>query len=180
MGSKSKSSTNTQTETNTFNNVDYGGDSVGSGSQLLAKNINAVDSNLSVGDISVSMTDHGAVEAGAGIATKSIEANQQITMGLLDSADNLFTRAYGDVEDSRELASNIAENSKDFATHIADKSFESNEYALQFLGQNVERSLAAVKSLTTSENAELTSKLITYGGLGVLVLGGLVVFAGNK
>ena len=78
------------------------------------------------------------------------------------------------------MASNIAENSKDFATHIADKSFESNEYALQFLGQNVERSLAAVKSLTTSENAELTSKLITYGGLGVLVLGGLVVFAGNK
>lgn len=159
MSSSSKSSTTNISENVNFNNLDYGGG--GSGGNL-ADNFNLNRSELEIGDISISETDHGAIAAGRDIAEASI-AQQGQALSL----------AYDDTEDSREFAEGIFVKSTDAVT-------DSNRSALQMIGQSTDRALAFAKQATRSEAGTIAENLTKYmmiGGAGIVIL---VIFMGRK
>ena len=166
MGSKSSSSSANTSENTTFNNVDYGGDTVGSNSQLLGKNVNLSKSELSLGDVNVrtTVTDFGAIEQGAEVAKRAIESSEYLTSSLFDTGESLFRRSFEDVEDSREFTADIAQR-------FIDETADSNKTALQFVGQTLDRSLAAANQFTKTENAQLLEQIAKYGAYGVIGLG---------
>jgi len=160
MSSSSKSSTTNISENVNFNNLDYGGG--GSGGTALADNFNLNRSELEIGDISISETDHGAIAAGRDIAEASI-AQQGEALSL----------AYDDTEDSREFAEGIFVKSTDAVT-------DSNRSALQMIGQSTDRALAFAKQATRSEAGTIAENLTKYmmiGGAGIVIL---VIFMGRK
>jgi len=163
MSSDSASNVTNISENVNFNNLDYAG---GGSGGAIADNFNLNRSNLEIGDVSVSETDHGAVAAGRDVAEKSItEGNETLR--------NLADLAYDDTEDSREFAEGVFIKSTDAVTG-------SNRQALQMIGQSTDRALAFAKQATRSEAGQIAENLTKYmmiGGAGIVVL---VFFMGRK
>ena len=178
MGSRSSSanSTTNNIRETTFNNVDYGGDSAGSGSAL-AKNINLAESTLEVGQVQQTniASDHGAVLAGRDVALKSLEISQANTNRIQDSADLALTRAYSDVEASRELSGQLAFGSLNAVQ-------DTTRYALQYGADQVSQALAAAKTLSKSESAQVAemSQKMTLGLMAVSALGLVMAMRGKR
>lgn len=130
MGSKSSSKNTTNNKNTNFNNVDYGGGS--GGTNGLAKNVNLSESELTVGDVSIISTDHGAVSAGTDVA-------RQANKNMAESVMFLGDRAYDDTEDSREYAKDIFSEATQSVTDV-------NRDAMRYLNESAERGYSDVEN----------------------------------
>jgi predicted enzyme related to lactoylglutathione lyase len=111
MGGKSKSSSKQSSTAYNFNNVDYG---AGGGSSGLAKNLNAVNSNIRTGSIFMSSTDHGATSQAGWTSRNAIAGNTAVASNALGTAD----RAIEASEFLVEMGLKDAANSRDFAESV--------------------------------------------------------------
>lgn len=106
MGGKSKSSNSTSSTAYNFNNVDYGSGG-GGGGPGLAKNINAVGSEISTGSIFMSSTDHGATREAGKTAQNAIVGNTSVANNAVGMAGILAKMGLEDAADSRDFAESV-------------------------------------------------------------------------
>lgn len=113
--SKSDSS-QTQTQESQDNRISGAGESV-----------NLVASRSSIGNVSISQTDHGAVDG-------AFKFGNALTDGALKFADSTVTGALGtikaSVKDSLDTARAAQDSSFKFANAVSDSAFKSNDAAL--------------------------------------------------
>lgn len=158
MGSKSKSkSSNTTKNINIVNNNTGRGDTGGTGSAL-ADSLNAVESEISVGDVTT--TDHGAVQAGANVASKALDANA----GVMTELAGL---AYNDLSEGREWAGVLAGD-------VVDQFQRTTEMALQRNAENVKQSFAYAAQSDRSDSS-LALEAITPWAFGAVIVLALVL-----
>ena len=113
--SKSDSS-QTQTQESQDNRISGAGESV-----------NLVASRSSIGNVSISQTDHGAVDG-------AFKFGNAITDGALKFADSTLTGALGtikaSVKDSLDTARAAQDSAYKFSNAVSDSAFKSNDAAL--------------------------------------------------
>ncbi|WP_342632492.1 hypothetical protein [Marinobacter alkaliphilus] len=121
MGSKSKSSNQTSSTAYNFNNVDYGSGGGGSG---LAKNLNAVDSNISTGSIFMTTTDHGATREAGNTARAALYGMGEAVGAVERLGSATIEGAYDDASASREFAESVFGDATGFASRATDRAFD--------------------------------------------------------
>lgn len=156
MGSKS-SSKNTTKNTNFVNNNYGDGGGTGSG---LADNLNLVESELTTGDISISSTDHGAVMAGADVASRALDSNTTVVTELAGLA-------YDDLSEGREWAGVLAGD-------VVDQFQRTTEMALQRNSENVKQAFSFAENSERSDSS-LALENITPWAFGAVIVLALVL-----
>ncbi|MCC4269870.1 hypothetical protein LL254_04055 [Marinobacter nauticus] len=121
MGSKSKSSNKTSSTAYNFNNVDYGGGGGGSG---LAKNLNAVNSNISTGSIYMTTTDHGATREAGNTAREALYGMGEAVGAVERLGSATIEGAYDDASASREFAESVFGDATGFASRTTDRAYD--------------------------------------------------------
>ncbi|MCX7289732.1 hypothetical protein [Janthinobacterium sp.] len=157
--SKSDSS-QTQTQESQDNRISGAGESV-----------NLVASRSSIGNVSISQTDHGAVDG-------AFKFGNAITDGALKFADSTVTGALGtikaSVKDSLDTARAAQDSAYKFSNAVSDSAFKSNDAALggafKFAaditaGAANELAAAGARSDAVAKNA-LQSVKDAYGDMG--------------
>ena len=157
--SKSDSS-QTQTQESQDNRISGAGESV-----------NLVASRSSIGNVSISQTDHGAVDG-------ALKFGNAITDGALKFADSTVTGALGtikaSVKDSLDTARAAQDSAYKFSNAVSDSAFKSNDAALggafKFAaditaGAANELAAAGARSDAVAKNA-LQSVKDAYGDVG--------------
>lgn len=163
MGSKSKSSSSSSTKNiNIVNNNAGRGDTGGTGSAL-ADSLTAVESTISVGDVTT--TDYGAVEAGAAVAAKALDSNTAVVTELAGLA-------YDDLSEGREWAGVLAGD-------VVDQFQRTTEMALQRNAENVKQSFAFAAQSDRSDSS-LALENITPWAFGAVIVLALVLLWRNS
>jgi len=163
MGSKSKSSSiNNTKNVNIVNNNTGRGDTGGTGSAL-ADSLNAVESTISVGDVTA--TDYGAVQAGAAVSAKALDSNTSVLTELTG-------RAYDDLSEGREWAGV-------FAGDVVDQFQRTTEMALQRNAENVKQSFAYAAQSDRSDSS-LALEQITPWAFGAVIVIAIVLLWSNR
>ena len=128
MGGKSKSSSKTSSTAYNFNNVDYGG---GGGASGLAKNINAVNSDISTGSIFVETTDYGAVWQAGATAREAIAGNTEVAGRVLDTSKSVLGTAnalaemgFEDTRQSRDFAESVFGDATGVISSATDRAYD--------------------------------------------------------
>lgn len=164
MGSKSKSkSSNTTKNINIVNNNTGRGDGGGSGSAL-ADSLNAVESTISVGDVTT--TDYGAVEAGAAVAGKALDSNTAVVTELAGLA-------YDDLSEGREWAGV-------FAGDVVDQFQRTTEMALQRNSENVKQAFSFAQASERSDSSLALESITPWAFGAVIVLALVLLWRSNK
>lgn len=164
MGSKSQSkSSNTTKNINIVNNNTGRGDGGGTGSAL-ADSLNAVESTISVGDVTT--TDYGAVQAGANVASKALDANA----GLMTELAGL---AYEDLSEGREWAGVLAGD-------VVDQFQRTTEMALQRNAENVKQSFAYAAQSDRSDSSLAVENITPWAFGAVIVLALVLLWRNNR
>ena len=163
MGSKSKSSSSSSTKNiNIVNNNAGRGDTGGTGSAL-ADSLTAVESTISVGDVTT--TDYGAVEAGAAVAAKALDSNTAVVTELAGMA-------YDDLSEGREWAGVLAGD-------VVDQFQRTTEMALQRNAENVKQSFAFAAQSDRSDSS-LALEQITPWAFGAVIVIAIVLLWSNR
>ena len=163
MGSKSKSSSSNSTKNiNIVNNNTGRGDTGGTGSAL-ADSLTAVESTISVGDVTT--TDYGAVEAGAAVAAKALDSNTAVVTELAGMA-------YDDLSEGREWAGVLAGD-------VVDQFQRTTEMALQRNAENVKQSFAFAAQSDRSDSS-LALEQITPWAFGAVIVIAIVLLWSNR
>lgn len=149
MGSKSKSRTSNTTKNFNIVNNNTGAASQGGGGNALADNLNAVESDISIGDITT--TDQGAVQAG-----------KELGLSALAFGSENVKLAYEDVGESRDFAGMVA-------GEAVDQFQRTTEMALQRNNEAVTNALSFARDSERSEGGLTIEALAPYG-LAVVVL----------
>lgn len=164
MGSKSKSSSSNSTKNiNIVNNNTGRGDSGGTGSAL-ADSLNAVESTITVGDVTA--TDYGAVEKGAAVASKALDSNTQVVTELAGLA-------YNDLSEGREWAGVLAGD-------VVDQFQRTTEMALQRNAENVKQSFAFAANSERSDSSLALENITPWAFGAVIVLAIVLLWRSNK
>lgn len=155
MGSKSKSkSSNSTKNINIVNNNTGRGDTGGTGSAL-ADSLNAVESTISVGDVTT--TDHGAVEMGAMVAGKAIDSNTSVV-------NELASLAFEDLGNARDWAGVLAGD-------VVDQFSRTTEMALQRNSENVKQAFNYAANSERSDSSLALETIAPWAfGIAGLVL----------
>jgi len=166
MGGSSNSSTSNTVENVSFNNVDYGGAGGAGAGGSLAGNLNMNRSQLTMGDVQISTTDHGTVQAGKELGLSAIASNQATTDLFLKQGGAMVGRAYDDVEDSRELIGSVFTQGVDLVN-------DTQRTSMQHMSQSIDRALAFASQSSRSEAGQLVENLAknaawTFGGVALL------------
>jgi hypothetical protein len=127
MSSSKSSASQSQTQETADNRITGSGESV-----------NLVASRSSIGDVSISQTDHGAVDGafkfGNAMTDGAFKFGNALTDGALKFADSTVTGALGtikaSVKDSLDTARAAQDSSFKFANAVSDSAFKSNDAAL--------------------------------------------------
>jgi len=163
MGSRSSSkSANTTKNINIVNNNTGRSDNGGTGSAL-ADSLNAVESTISVGDVTT--TDYGAVEAGAAVAGKALDSNTKVVTELAGLA-------YDDLSEGREWAGTLAGD-------VVDQFQRTTEMALQRNAENVKQSFAFAAQSERSDSS-LALEQITPWAFGAVIVIAIVLLWSNR
>lgn len=118
------------------------------------------------GDVNLSQTDYGAIDAGKEVSLAALEFNADSVEGGYKTATDLFMGAGNIVEQSIDLT---GETFKSALSSIN----ENARYYSQQTGQTIDRALAFASTGETSDQSESLNKLIMVIG----VIGGLFVAA---
>lgn len=159
MGGSSKSSTSNSSDEYIFNNADYSGDG-GGGGGALAKNINLAQSELDIGDIT--MTDAGAVAGGVDIAKTGIVQTGESFKNLLKTSERLVGDGYAGLKETTN-----------FAETALSKAIGAVSGSQQSVASQLDRVLAYANDSTRADGSSEKERLAKYALIG----GGLLVGA---
>ncbi len=110
MGGKSKSSQSSTTTNNVDNRVfDFGEGINGDANLIDVKNSE---------NVTVTSTDHGAIDAAAGIANRALDVNLESLTESYEFAGDAFNRAIQTVNNSAEREANNSRNSLNSITDL--------------------------------------------------------------
>lgn len=158
MGSRSSSKSSNTTKNFNIVNNNTGSQSGGGSGNALADNLNAVESEISIGDITT--TDQGAVDAGKELGITALAVGSENTR-----------RAYDDVSEAREWAGVLAGD-------VVDQFQRTTETALQRNSENVKQAFSYASDSDRSEGG-LTLEAMAPYGLAALVLV-VIVFVATR
>lgn len=156
--SSSSKSSNTTKNVNIVNNNTGRGDDGGGTGSALADSLNLVESEMTVGDITT--TDYGAVEKGAQVSAKALDANTQVV-------SELANLAYDDVGDAREWTGIVAGDAM-------DQFQRTTEMALQRTAENVKQAFSFAQDSERSDSS-LALESITPWAFGAVIVLALVL-----
>ncbi|WP_430414459.1 hypothetical protein [Marinobacter adhaerens] len=123
MGGKSSSSSKQSSTAYNFNNIDYAGGGSGPAGGL-AKNVNAVNSDISTGSIFMTTTDQGATRQAGETARRAIDGNTVVAGKGLDTAAFLAELGYGDAANSREFAESVFGDASGVVSSATDRAYD--------------------------------------------------------
>lgn len=162
----SRSSSKTANTTKNFNIVNNNTAPDGGGGSALAKNLNAVESELTFGDIT--LTDEGAIEAGKSVAIEGIGAGIE----AIKAGTENTRMAYEDVGAARDWAGLLAGDA-------VDQFQRTTETALQRNMEAVKNAFSFARDSERSDGA-LTLEAMAPYGMAALVLIALVYLISRR
>ncbi|RUT74700.1 hypothetical protein EHM94_05765 [Marinobacter sp. NP-6] len=122
MGGSSKSSNSTSSRAYNFNNIDYGSGSGPAGG--LAKNVNAVNSDISTGSIFMTTTDQGATREAGRTARSAIAGNTDVAKSALSASALMAELGFEDTKDSRDFAESVFGDASGVVSSATDRAYD--------------------------------------------------------
>lgn len=166
MGSRSKSKTsNTNKNFNIVNNNT--GSKSGGGGNALTDNLNAVESELTFGDIT--LTDQGAIEGAVELGKGAFSLGSE----TIRAGQENVALAYEDTANSRDFAAMVA-------GEAADQFQRTTETALQRNSENVKQALGFARDSERSDGALTLEAMAPYGLAAVVLIAFILLIRGKS